>query len=85
LTCLFPTSVNLTFFAECVFHFVAVGLPDVRRGHLVRQRCLDAEHVRDRLLLVGRLDHFQIWDTRRWQKIAPPALTFEEVAKEAGL
>jgi DNA-binding transcriptional regulator/RsmH inhibitor MraZ len=36
-------------------------------------------------MLVGRLDHFQIWDTRRWQKIAPPALTFEEVAKEAGL
>jgi len=35
--------------------------------------------------LIGCLDHFQVWEPRRWTKMAPAATTFEQVAKDAGL
>ncbi len=59
--------------------------PDQQGRIMIREKFRQHAGLQRHAMLVGRLDHFQIWDTRRWQKIAPPALTFEEVAKEAGL
>ncbi len=36
-------------------------------------------------MLVGRFDHFEIWDAQTWKADASEDLTFEKVMREAGL
>ena len=59
--------------------------PDQQGRIMIREKFRQHAGLNRQAVLVGRLDHFEIWEPRRWQKIAPPALTFEELAKEAGL
>ena len=59
--------------------------PDQQGRIMIREKFRQYAGLNRQAVLVGRLDHFEIWEPRRWQKIAPPALTFEQLAKEAGL
>jgi MraZ protein len=59
--------------------------PDQQGRIMIREKFRQHASLNRQAVLVGRLDHFEIWEPRRWQKVAPPALTFEELAKEAGL
>ena len=59
--------------------------PDQQGRIMIREKFRQHAGLNRQAVLVGRLDHFEIWEPRRWQKIAPPTLTFEQLAKEAGL
>ncbi len=59
--------------------------PDQQGRIMIREKFRQHAGLNRQAVLVGRLDHFEIWEPRRWQKVAPPVLTFEELAKEAGL
>ena len=59
--------------------------PDQQGRIIIREKFRQHAGLNRQAVLVGRLDHFEIWEPRRWQKVAPPALTFEQLAKEAGL
>jgi MraZ protein len=59
--------------------------PDQQGRIMIREKFRQHAGLNRQAVMVGRLDHFEIWEPRRWQKVAPPALTFEELAKEAGL
>ena len=59
--------------------------PDQQGRIMIREKFRQHAGLGRQAVLVGRLDHFQVWDPKRWQKIAPPATTFEEVAQEVGL
>ncbi len=59
--------------------------PDQQGRIMIREKFRQHAGLHRQAVLVGRLDHFDIWEPRRWQKIAPPTLTFEQLAKEAGL
>ena len=59
--------------------------PDQQGRIMIREKFRQHAGLNRQAVLVGRLDHFDIWEPRRWQKVAPPALTFEQLAKEAGL
>ena len=59
--------------------------PDQQGRIMIREKFRQHAGLSRQAVMVGRLDHFEIWEQRRWQKVAPPTLTFEELAKEAGL
>ena len=59
--------------------------PDQQGRIMIREKFRQHAGLNRQAVLVGRLDHFEIWEPRRWQKVAPPTLTFEQLAKEAGL
>jgi len=59
--------------------------PDQQGRIMIREKFRQHAGLNRQAVLVGRLDHFEIWEPRRWQKVAPPAFTFEQLAKEAGL
>ena len=59
--------------------------PDQQGRIMIRKKFRQHAGLSRQAVLVGRLDHFEIWEPRRWQKVAPPAFTFEQLAKEAGL
>jgi MraZ protein len=59
--------------------------PDQQGRIMIREKFRQHAGLSRQAVMVGRLDHFEIWEPRRWQKVAPPTLTFEELAKEAGL
>jgi len=59
--------------------------PDQQGRIMIREKFRQHAGLNRQAVLVGRLDHFEIWEPRRWQKVAPPALTFEQLAQEAGL
>ena len=59
--------------------------PDQQGRIMIRDKFRQHAGLNRQAVLVGRLDHFEIWEPRRWQKVAPPALTFEQLAQEAGL
>lgn len=59
--------------------------PDQQGRVMIREKFRQHAGLNRQAVLVGRLDHFEIWEPRRWQKVAPPAFTFEQLAKEAGL
>ena len=59
--------------------------PDQQGRIMIREKFRQHAGLSRQAVLVGRLDHFEIWEPRRWQKVAPPAFTFEQLAKEAGL
>ena len=59
--------------------------PDQQGRIMIREKFRQHAGLNRQAVLVGRLDHFEVWEPRRWQKVAPPTLTFEQLAKEAGL
>ena len=59
--------------------------PDQQGRIMIREKFRQHAGLNRQAVLVGRLDHFEIWEPRRWQKVAPPSFTFEQLAKEAGL
>ena len=59
--------------------------PDQQGRIMIREKFRQHAGLGRQAVLVGRLDHFEVWDPKRWQKIAPPAMTFEELAREVGL
>ena len=59
--------------------------PDQQGRIMLREKFRQHAGLARQAVLVGRLDHFEVWDPKRWLKIAPPATTFEEVALEVGL
>ena len=59
--------------------------PDQQGRIMIREKFRHHAGLGRQAVLVGRLDHFEVWDPKKWKKIAPPATTFEEVAKEVGL
>jgi MraZ protein len=59
--------------------------PDQQGRIMIREKFRQHAGLGRQAVLVGCLDHFEVWDPRRWQKIAPPATTFEDVAREVGL
>ena len=59
--------------------------PDQQGRIMIREKFRQHAGLNRQAVLVGRLDHFDIWEPRRWQKIAPPTQTFEQLAQEAGL
>jgi MraZ protein len=59
--------------------------PDQQGRIMIREKFRQHAGLGRQAVLVGRLDHFEVWDPKKWKKIAPPATTFEEVAKEVGL
>jgi len=59
--------------------------PDQQGRIMIREKFRLHAGLGRQAVLVGRLDHFEVWDPKKWKKIAPPATTFEEVAKEVGL
>jgi len=59
--------------------------PDQQGRIMIREKFRHHAGLGRQAVLIGCLDHFQIWDPRRWQKVAPPTATFEQVAKDAGL
>ena len=59
--------------------------PDQQGRIMIREKFRQHAGLQRQAVLVGRLDHFDIWEPRRWQKVAPPTLTFEQLAQEAGL
>jgi MraZ protein len=59
--------------------------PDQQGRIMIREKFRQHAGLSRQAVMVGRLDHFEIWEPRRWQKVAPPTLTFEELAQEAGL
>jgi len=59
--------------------------PDQQGRIMIREKFRQHAGLSRQAVLVGRLDHFEIWEPRRWQKVAPPSFTFEQLAKEAGL
>ena len=59
--------------------------PDQQGRIMIREKFRHHASLGREAVLIGCLDHFQIWDPKRWGKIAPPTTTFEQVAKDAGL
>ena len=59
--------------------------PDQQGRIMIREKFRQHAGLARQAVLVGRLDHFQVWEPKRWKKIAPPTTTFEEVAQEVGL
>ena len=59
--------------------------PDQQGRIMLREKFRQHAGLSRQAVLVGRLDHFEVWDPKKWKKIAPPATTFEEVAQEVGL
>ena len=59
--------------------------PDQQGRIMIRQKFRQHAALGREAVLIGCLDHFQIWDPKRWGRIAPPSTTFEQVAKDAGL
>ena len=59
--------------------------PDQQGRIMIREKFRQHAALGREAVLIGCLDHFQIWDPKRWGRIAPPSTTFEQVAKDAGL
>ena len=59
--------------------------PDQQGRIVLREKFRQHAALGREAVLIGCLDHFQVWEPRRWTKLAPAATTFEQVAKDAGL
>ncbi len=59
--------------------------PDQQGRIMLREKFRQHAALGREAVLIGCLDHFQVWEPRRWTKMAPAATTFEQVAKDAGL
>lgn len=51
----------------------------------IKEKLRNGVGIKKMAVLVGRLDHFELWDSKKWKSMAQEDLTIEEVAQEAGL
>lgn len=70
---------------EKLASIIQAAEPDQQGRIMLREKFREHAGLARQAVLVGKLDHFQVWEPKRWKKIAPPATTFEEVAQEVGL
>lgn len=52
---------------------------------MVKEKLRDGAKLGREAVLVGRLDHFQIWDKAAWEKKDTATMTVEEALSAAGL
>jgi MraZ protein len=52
---------------------------------MVKQGLREGAGLKKEAVLVGRLDHFQIWDKAAWEKKATATMTVEEALSAIGL
>jgi MraZ protein len=52
---------------------------------MVKEKLREGAGIKKDAMLVGRLDHFQIWDKAAWEKKDIAAMTVEEALSAIGL
>jgi MraZ protein len=58
---------------------------DTQGRIMVKERLREAAGLKKDAMLVGRLDHFEIWDKAAWEKKATATMTLEEALSAIGL
>jgi MraZ protein len=58
---------------------------DTQGRIMVREKLREGAGLKKDAVLVGRLDHFQIWDKATWEKQDVAAMTVEEALSAMGL
>jgi MraZ protein len=58
---------------------------DTQGRIMVKEKLREGAGLRKDAILVGRLDHFQIWDKAVWEKRSTAAMTVEEALSAIGL
>ncbi|HEV3270939.1 MAG TPA: division/cell wall cluster transcriptional repressor MraZ [Candidatus Methylacidiphilales bacterium] len=58
---------------------------DTQGRIMVKEKLRDGAGLKKEAVLVGRLDHFQIWDKAVWEKKDTAAMTVEEALSAIGL
>jgi MraZ protein len=58
---------------------------DTQGRIMVREKLREGAGLKKDAVLVGRLDHFQIWDKATWEKQDVAAMTVEEALSAIGL
>lgn len=58
--------------------------PDSNHRIAIKEKFRQRAGLSKNAALVGRSDHFQIWDADQWSKRGGDELTLEEVAEQAG-
>jgi MraZ protein len=61
------------------------ALFDTQGRIMVKEKLREGAGLKKDALLVGRLDHFQIWDKAAWEKKDTAAMTVEEALSAIGL
>jgi MraZ protein len=58
---------------------------DTQGRIMVKEKLRSGAHLKKEAMLVGRLDHFEIWDKATWEKKDVAAMTVEEALSAIGL
>ena len=58
---------------------------DTQGRIMVREKLREGAGLKKDAVLVGRLDHFQIWDKAAWEKKDTATMTVEEALSAIGL
>jgi len=58
---------------------------DTQGRIMVKEKLREGAGIKKDAVLVGRLDHFQIWDKAVWEKKAASTMTVEEALSAIGL
>ena len=58
---------------------------DTQGRIMVKEKLREGAHLKKDAMLVGRLDHFEIWDKATWEKKPVAAMTVEEALSAIGL
>jgi transcriptional regulator MraZ len=58
---------------------------DTQGRIMVKEKLREGAGLKKDAVLVGRLDHFQIWDKAAWEKKGAAAMTVEEALSAIGL
>jgi MraZ protein len=52
---------------------------------MVKEKLREGASLKKEAVLIGRLDHFQIWDKATWEKKDTATMTVEEALRAMGL
>jgi MraZ protein len=58
---------------------------DTQGRIMIKEKLRTGAHLKKDAMLVGRLDHFEIWDKSTWEKKDVAAMTVEEALSAIGL
>ncbi len=58
---------------------------DTQGRIMIKEKLRAGAHLKKDAMLVGRLDHFEIWDKATWEKKDVAAMTVEEALSAIGL
>ena len=58
---------------------------DTQGRIMIKEKLREGAHLKKDAMLVGRLDHFEIWDKAAWEKKDVAAMTVEEALSAIGL